>query len=76
MSMSKCYIVQLKIDCNYCSVHEEITSIRVCTPCNPRGYFEKTEQIILINPYNLIQTFFDMILKHLFFFQNKANNRK
>jgi len=21
----------------FCSVHEEITSIRLCTPCNPRS---------------------------------------
>jgi hypothetical protein len=29
------------------------------------GYFEWTEQIILINPYKLIQTFFVMILKNI-----------
>jgi len=26
----------LRIDRNFCSVHEEITSIRLYTPCNPR----------------------------------------
>jgi len=26
----------LRIDRNVCSVHEEITSIRLYTPCNPR----------------------------------------
>ena len=40
------------------------------------GYFEWTEQIISINPFKLIQTFFVMILKIYLFFQNKANNRK
>jgi hypothetical protein len=30
-----------------------------------RGYFEWTEQIISINPYKLIQTFFVMILKNI-----------
>jgi hypothetical protein len=58
----------LRIDRNFCSVHEEITSIRLYTLCNPHsglrkgvvqsdwGYFEWTEQIISINPYKLIQT--------------------
>ena len=32
------------------------------------GYFEWTEQIISINPYKLIQTFFVMILKNVYFF--------
>ena len=32
------------------------------------GYFELTEQIISINPYKLIQTFFVMILKNIFIF--------
>ena len=32
------------------------------------GYFEWTEQIISINPYKLIQTFFAMILKNIFIF--------
>jgi hypothetical protein len=32
-----------------------------------------TEQIITINPYKLIQTFFAIILKIYLFFQNKAN---
>ena len=27
----------LRIDRNFCSVHEEITSIRLYTPCNPRS---------------------------------------
>ena len=31
-------------------------------------YFEWTEQIISINPYKLIQTFFVMILKNIFIF--------
>jgi hypothetical protein len=32
------------------------------------GYFVWTKQIILINPYKLIQTFFVMILKNIYFF--------
>jgi hypothetical protein len=32
------------------------------------GYFEWTEQIITINPYELIQTFFAMILNNLLIF--------
>ena len=32
------------------------------------GYVEWTEQIISINPYKLIQTFFVMILKNIFIF--------
>jgi hypothetical protein len=32
------------------------------------GYFEWTKQIISINPYKLIQTFFFMILKNIFIF--------
>jgi len=32
------------------------------------GYFEWTEQIISLNPYKLIQTFFAMILKNIFIF--------
>ena len=32
------------------------------------GYFEWTEQIISINPYKLIQTFFALILKNIFIF--------
>jgi hypothetical protein len=66
--------IYLRIDRNFCSVHEEITSIRLYTPCNPMqgcvqpdwGYFEWTEQIISINAYKLIQTFFAMILKNIF----------
>jgi hypothetical protein len=67
---------QLRIDRNFCSVDEEITSIRLYTPCNPRRVlcttwlrlFRITEQIISINPYKLIQTFFVMILKNIFIF--------
>jgi hypothetical protein len=44
--------LHLRIDRNFCSVHEEITSIRLYT----------------INPYKLIQTFFAMILKNIFIF--------
>jgi hypothetical protein len=69
-------LIHLRIDCNFCSVHEEITSIGLYTPCNPTqgcvqpdwGYFEWTEQIISINPYKLIQTFFVMTLKNIFIF--------
>jgi hypothetical protein len=32
------------------------------------GYFEWTEQIISINPYKLMQTFFVMILENIFIF--------
>ena len=69
--------IYLRIDRNFCLVHEEITSIRLYTPCNPHtqgcvqpdwGYFEWTEQIISIIPYKLIQTFFAMILKNIFIF--------
>jgi hypothetical protein len=58
----------LRIDRNFCLVHEEITSISLYTPCvQPDwGYFEWTEQIISINTYKLIQTFFAMILKNIF----------
>jgi hypothetical protein len=31
------YLVYLRIDRNFCSVHEEITSIRLYTPCNPHN---------------------------------------
>jgi hypothetical protein len=31
----------LRIDRNFCSVHKEITSIRLYTPCNPRGGLRK-----------------------------------
>jgi hypothetical protein len=73
------YHLYLRIDCNFCSVHEEITSIRLYIPRNVTqwcvqpdwGYFEWTEQIISINPYKLIQTFFVMILreKYIYFFK-------
>ena len=43
-----------QFDRNFCSVHE--------------GYFEWTEQIISINPYKLIQTFFVMILENILIF--------
>jgi hypothetical protein len=55
----------LRIDRNVCSVHEEIISIRCVQP--DWDYFEWTEQIISINPYKLIQTFF-MILKNILIF--------
>jgi hypothetical protein len=42
------YEKYLKIDRNFCSVHEEITSIRLYTPCNPRGGLRK-------GVYNLIE---------------------
>ena len=70
---------QLRIDHIFCSVHEEITSIRLYTPCKLRkdwGYFEWTEQIISINPYKLIHFFLLWDWKIYLFFQNKANNRK
>ena len=38
----------LRIDRNFCSVHEEITSIRRYTPCNPRNGLRK-------GAYNLIE---------------------
>jgi hypothetical protein len=70
-----CY---LRIDRNFCLVHEEITSIRLYTPCTQGcvhtdwGYFEWTEQIISINPYISTQTFFDMILKNIFIWFKKV----
>jgi hypothetical protein len=33
--------IQLRIDRNFCSVHEEITSIRLYTPYNPRSELRK-----------------------------------
>jgi len=39
---------QLRIDRNFCSIHEEITSIRLYTPCNPRSGLRK-------GVYNLIE---------------------
>jgi hypothetical protein len=30
-------LIHLRIDRNFCSVHEEITSIKLYTPCNPRS---------------------------------------
>ena len=59
-------LMHLRIDRIFCSVHKEITSIRLYTPCtqvtqgcveSDWGYFEWTEQIISINPYKSIQTF-------------------
>jgi hypothetical protein len=76
--MTLIYVSYLRIDRNFYSVDEEITSIRLYTPRNPLrkgvyvqpdgGYFEWTEQIISINPYKLIQTFFVMILKNILIF--------
>ena len=40
----------LRIDRNFCSVHEEITSIRLYTPCNPR-----TRSELRKGEYNLIE---------------------
>jgi hypothetical protein len=61
----------------------EITSIRLYTLCNPQGcvqsdwgYFEWTEQIISINPYKNYFCYDIIIEKYIYFFQNKANNRK
>jgi hypothetical protein len=39
---------QLRIDCNFCSVHEEITSIKLYTPCNLHSRLHK-------GVYNLIE---------------------
>ena len=72
------YSDYLRIDRNLCSVHEEIAQSG-CTHHVTRaftqgcvqpdwGYFEWTEKIISINPYELIQTFFVMILINIFFF--------
>ena len=41
-------IIHLRIDRNFCSVHEEITSVRLYTPCNPRSGIRK-------GVYNLIE---------------------
>jgi len=38
----------LRIDRNFCSVHEEITSIRLYRPCSPRSVLRK-------GVYNLIE---------------------
>jgi hypothetical protein len=38
----------LRIDRNVCSVHEEMTSIRLYTPCNPHSALRK-------GVYNLIE---------------------
>jgi hypothetical protein len=40
--------IHLRIDRNFCSVHEEITSIRLYTPYNPRSGLRK-------GAYNLIE---------------------
>jgi hypothetical protein len=45
----------LRIDRNFCSVHEEITPIRLYTPCNPRSGLGKRKGVdnmieIAINP--------------------------
>jgi hypothetical protein len=37
VSRQICFRNHLRIDRNFCSVHEEITSIRLYTPCNPRS---------------------------------------
>ena len=65
----------LKTDRNFCSVHEEITSISVS---HITMYVEWAEQIISINPYKWIQTFFcyHMILKYIYLKKKKANNWK
>jgi hypothetical protein len=67
----------LSIGRNFCSVHEERTSIRLYTLWLRKGvynliwgYFEWTEQNISINPYKLIQIFFAMIFKNILFFSN------
>ena len=52
----------LRIYSNCCSVHEEITSIRLYTPT-------QTEQIISINPYELIMCY--DIEKYIYFFKIK-----
>ena len=36
-----CTEILLKIDRNFCSLHEEITSIRLYTRCNPRSVLRK-----------------------------------
>jgi hypothetical protein len=36
-----CTEILLRIDRNFCSLHEEITSIRLYTPCNPRSVLRK-----------------------------------
>ena len=41
-------LLHLRIDCNFCSVHEEITSIRLYIPCNPHSELRK-------GVYNLIE---------------------
>ena len=79
--------VHLRFKRNLFSVHEEVIPIRLYTPCSSglhkdvynliqvTLYFEWIEHIISINPYKLIRTFVVMILKNIFIFQNKANNR-
>ena len=43
------YLIQhLRIDCNFCSVHEDITSIRLYTPCNRHSGLRK-------GVYNMIE---------------------
>ena len=42
------YVKQLRIDRNFCSIHEEITSFRLYTPGNPRSGLRK-------GVYNLIE---------------------
>ena len=34
--------IHLRIDCNFCSVHEEITSIGLYTPGNSRNNFDQS----------------------------------
>ena len=53
MCISVCSIyiyiyIYLRIDRNFCSVHEEITSIRLYIPCNPCSEIRK-------GVYNLIE---------------------
>ena len=62
---------QLRIDRNFCSVHEEITLIKLYTPDNIgllKGVSNESNKIISINPYKSITTFLAMILKNIFIF--------
>ena len=61
MPFLRAILLLLRIDRNFCPVHEEITSITLHTPCNPRTQ-------IAINRYKLIQTFFVIILKNILIF--------
>ena len=55
---------QLRIDCKFCSVHEEITSIRLYTPCNPRITYE----------LKLFSGAMSPVLKDHFFFVTKVTS--